>query len=84
MTSEIVRDWDLRDLIELIEDAYDDLETAFLSDAASAELRDVGDNVLGTLGSAAEYLLELRDERMRVGNFPTVGKLKSSKKRRSA
>jgi hypothetical protein len=64
MTNEIVRDWELRELIEGIEHAYDVLQLALLSDDTPGELRDEGDDVLCTLGGAAEYLLQLRDERL--------------------
>lgn len=74
MTTKILRDWDLRDLIVEVEKAYEALEDVLLSDDKDIpdRLREVEDDVLGTLAWAADFLLELRGERHREVSIQTA------------
>jgi hypothetical protein len=59
MTNERLRDWDLRELIERIDHAYDGLELLLCDEL---RLSDVAGDVLETLAAAARYFELLRYE----------------------
>jgi hypothetical protein len=65
MKNDIVRDRELRDLIERLEDACHALDATFLFEPTLDELRDLADDAAEVLRAATFYLLDLREERLR-------------------
>jgi hypothetical protein len=65
-TNSIVRDYALRDLIERLENACYALDATWLfEDPTLDELRDLTDDAANVLHAAMNYLIDLREERLR-------------------